>query len=158
VERQNRDLQGALRYSFRLLNYRDRSLNELFCRITEKGFSEDIANEAINRLKDSGLVDDRKFAEALRRDSLNRKHLGRKGTLHYITAKGISREIAEEVIGDESDYIETAERLVEKKLKLMAGLQVEVKKRRLYGLLSRRGFSHDIAIRIIKEKLKEEIQ
>lgn len=157
MEQQNKDLEGALRYAFRLLSYRDRSLKELYDRITGRGFSDNIANEAIDRLKDSGIVDDRKFAETLKRYAIDRKHLGRKGTFHYITGKGISKEIAEEISGDESDYIETAERLVEKKLKLMSTIDIMVKKRRLYGLLLRRGFSYDVADRIIREKLKEEI-
>ena len=54
----------------RLLLTRDRSAYELECRLVKDGFDQTVVTELMQRCIDSGLVDDRRFADVLVRSRL----------------------------------------------------------------------------------------
>lgn len=150
-------LESALKRAFRLLGYRDRSEKEMYEKLMKKGFSAEVAWNAVAYLKDRGFIDDRKFAGILKKDAIERKHLGRRGTRAYLINKGISGDIADEILGDEDNYLDTAKNLVEKKLRSLKACDKETTKRRLWGMLARRGFSYGIINKALKSfGLKEE--
>lgn len=140
---------NALKYAFRLLGYRDRSEKEMYEKLIRKGFSEKVALEAVGYLNDKGFIDDRRFAEILRKDAVERKHLGKRGTRSYLMNKGIAVDIAEDILGDDGDYLDAAKSFVEKKLRNMKVYDEETIKRRLWGMLSRRGFSYDTIKKVL---------
>ncbi|GER94371.1 regulatory protein RecX [hot springs metagenome] len=141
---------NAIKYAFRLLGYRDRSEKEMYERLIQKGFSEKITLEAIDYLSDKGFIDDRRFAEVLRKDAVERKYFGRSGARNYLLNKGIAARIVEDILGDEGDYIDAAKRLVEKKIRNMKNIDAETVRRRLWGMLARRGFSYDTINKVLK--------
>lgn len=143
---------NALKYAFRLLDYRDRSEKEIYEKLISKGFSERVALEAVDYLKDKGFIDDRRFAEILRKDAVSRKHLGKRGTRSYLMNKGIAIDIVEDILGDDGDYLDAAKSFVEKKLKNMKNMKnidEDALKGKLWGMLSRRGFSYDIIKKVL---------
>lgn len=147
----------ALKYALRLLGYRDRSEKEMHEKLIKKGFSDKVAHETVAYLRDKGFIDDKRFAEILRRDAIERKHLSKRGTRHYLINKGIADDIADDVLGKDDDYLDAAKNLVEKKLRNIKDYNEEKLKRRLMGMLSRRGFSYDTIKRVLKSfDLKEE--
>ncbi|MDI6801784.1 MAG: regulatory protein RecX [Thermodesulfovibrionales bacterium] len=150
-------LSGVLKYAFKLLGCRDRSEKELGERLKQKGFSEDIAREAVAYLKDRGFIDDRRFAEILKRAAVERKYLGSKGIKKYLMSRGIPSEIIADISeGDDFDF-DTAKRLAEKKLRHMKGIDANDVRKRLWGALYRKGFQSNIINRVIKScNLKEE--
>lgn len=151
------NIQNALRHAFRLLGYRDRSEKEMYEKLARKGFSENIAEEAVTYLKDKGFIDDRRFAEILKKDAVERKRLGKRGTRHYLINKGIADDIVDDVLGNDDDYLDAAKSLVERKLRNVKDYDEETIKRRLWGMLSRRGFSYDTINKVLKSyDLKEE--
>lgn len=141
---------NALKHAFRLLGYRDRSEKEMCEKLLQKGFSEKVALEAVDYLKDKGFIDDRRFAEILRKNAVERKHLGKRGTRSYLMNKGIAVDIAEDILGDDEDYLDAAKSFVEKKLRNMKVYDGETMKGRLWGMLSRRGFSYDTIDKVLK--------
>ncbi|MEW6739924.1 MAG: regulatory protein RecX [Nitrospirota bacterium] len=141
---------NALKYAFRLLGYRDRSEKEMYEKLIRKGFSEKVALEAVGYLNDKGFIDDRRFAEILRKDAVERKHLGKRGTRSYLMNKGIAVDITEDILGDDGDYLDAAKSFVEKKLRNMKNIDEDALKRKLWGMLSRRGFSYDTIDRVLK--------
>lgn len=142
--------EAALKHAFSLLNYRDRSEREMYGRLNRKGFPDEVTQEAISYLKERRFIDDKRFAELLKRDATERKYLGRDGVRNYLLSKGISTDIADELSGHEEDYLGSARIFVEKKLKSMKNYDEKIVKRRLRGLLLRRGFSYDTAYKVIK--------
>jgi regulatory protein len=140
---------NALKYAFRLLGYRDRSEKEMYEKMILKGFSEKVVLEALDYLKYKGFIDDRRFAEILKNDAVTRKHLGKRGTRSYLMNKGIAVDIAEDILGDDGDYLDAAKSFVEKKLKDMKNIDEDALKRKLWGMLSRRGFSYDIIKKVL---------
>lgn len=148
---------NALKYAFRLLGYRDRSEKEMYEKLARKGFSENIAEEAVTYLKDKGFIDDRRFAEILKKDAVERKRLGKRGTRHYLINKGIADDIINAVLGNDDDYLDAAKSFIEKKMRNMKNIDEDALKRRLWGMLARRGFSYDTINKVLKSfDLKEE--
>ncbi|MCL4491410.1 MAG: recombination regulator RecX [Nitrospirae bacterium] len=152
------NLKSALKYAFKLLGYRDRSRKELYDRLVRKGFSQGVAEETVSYLEDRGFVDDAKLAEGLKRDAVERRHFGKRGVKACLVKRGISGDTADAVAGAEEEYTGTAQRLVEKRLRLLKGCGEETVKRRLWGLLARRGFSPDTIKTVMRSiNLKEEL-
>ncbi|HSW63505.1 MAG TPA: regulatory protein RecX [Dissulfurispiraceae bacterium] len=133
-------VQGALRAAYSLLRHRDRSEREMRDRLAKKGYSEQTIAGAVEKLLNAGYLDDRRLAENLKRIASERKQLGNYGVNAYLHKRGICREVIESVSGD-ADEVEVAERLVGRKAERMITLDAETKKKRLWGILARRGFS-----------------
>ncbi|TAN45675.1 MAG: regulatory protein RecX [Nitrospirae bacterium] len=140
----------ALKYAYRLLAKRDRSVKELRGKLLERGFSGETTDLAVKRLEDDGYLNDRRTAEAFKRYALNNKHLGRFGVRSFMLKRGIDEDIADELSGRNEDYIETAKAFTEKKMKLLKKCDIDTKRRRIYGLLARRGFDSETINSIIK--------
>ncbi len=150
-------LESALKHAFRLLGYRDRSEKEMLEKLMKKGFSAEVAGNAVVYLKNRGFIDDRRFAWILKKAAAERKHLGRSGTRAYLINKGVSGDIVDEILGDEDNYLDTARNLIEKKLRGLKSCDEETIKRRLWGMLARRGFSYGTINKALKFfDLKEE--
>lgn len=149
--------RNALRHAFRLLGYKDRSENEMYERLIKKGFSGKVAEEVVAYLRDRGFIDDRRFAETLKKNAVDKKYLGKRGTRNYLMSKGIPSVIADEILGSEDDYLDAAKMLVEKKIRNMKNIDEDAIKRRLWGMLLRKGFSVDTVKKVVKSlDLKEE--
>jgi regulatory protein len=154
---ENNAIEDALKYAFRLLGYRDRSEKEICEKLTRKGFSEDVCKNTIAYLMDRGFIDDRRLAEALKKNAVERKRLGKRGTRHYLTNKGIADGIIDNVLGSDDDYLNAAKSLVERKLRNVKDYDEKTIKKRLWGMLSRRGFSYEIIKKVLQSfNLKEE--
>ncbi len=135
-------LQDALRSAFYLLRYRDRSEREMRDRLALKGYSEPTVAAAVEKLAEAGFLDDRRLAENLKRLAAEQKQLGKHGVRAWLQGRGIRRDVIESV-PDAADEVAVAERLLEKKSGRMNALDPETRKKRLWGLLSRRGFSSE---------------
>lgn len=143
--------EGALKYALRLLGYRDRSLGEMRQKLTAKGFLPDVVDRTLSYLEEKAFIDDRKLAELLKRDAVETKHLGAQGVRNYLMRRGIARDIADAMSAANDDYIAAAMRLAEKKVRSMRHLDGGTIKRRLWGLLARRGFTSDEIEQVLKE-------
>jgi regulatory protein len=143
----------ATNYALKLLGYRGRSVKELRERLRAKGIPESAVSSAIRHLKDIGLIDDVSLAESLKREAETTKMLSQKGTKRYLFSRGIPRDIIERIFSHEDNPdVENAGRLVDKKMKVLARYPAEIVKRRLYGLLSRRGYSSETILKVLKDK------
>jgi regulatory protein len=143
----------ATQYALKLLSYRGRSVKELRERLRGKGIPESAVSSAIGYLKDIGLIDDVSLAESLKREAQTTKMLSQKGAKKYLFSRGIPRDIIDSVFNyDDNADAENAGRLVDKKMKVLGSYTAETAKRRLYGLLSRRGYSSETILKVLKDK------
>lgn len=146
----------ARNYALKLLRYRSRSKKEMFERLRRKGFDNDQINRAMEFLEDVGLMKDEVVARELFRNAIERKYLGRKGIEMFLSRRGIERELINETLSTHTREVEkgVALKLVEKKLKTLKNYPENIVKRRLWGILQRRGFSTDIiniAVKSVEE-------
>lgn len=147
--------------ALRLLSVRSRSSKELADRLQSKGFPTDIVDDLIERFERVDLLNDERFAHEW--VSSRSRHSGRgKAVLRQeLRHKGIAPSIIEAELENLSPCVEedTARALVSRKVKLIDAASLigweffQKQQRRLYSMLVRRGFSSELAQRIVNEAL-----
>jgi len=135
------------------LNFMPRSRRELEITLAKRHIEPDVAKSVLDRFEEIGTVDDIAFAELLIRSRCNTKRVSRSVLRQQLRQKGVDQEIiidALMVITDD-DELRMATELVERKARAMSRLEPEVRKRRLFGLLARKGYNTSIALRVIND-------
>ena len=137
-----------------LLKFRPRSESELRSRLAEKGFGAVAAQTVVEDLKRTGLVGDARFARYFAAGQVSRKPVGRRLLMSKLRSKGIEPALAEEAVqaaAGGKDEWELAREAASRRAPSLAGLPREAARRRLFGYLSRRGFSSEVVYKVVKE-------
>ncbi len=90
--------QTALDAAFAALRHRDRSAAELDARLLAKGFHEGERQDALETLRRTGVLDDRRFAES-RGAGLAARGAGDALIRHGLVQAGVDAELIDVVIG-----------------------------------------------------------
>ncbi len=154
--RSSDSINSARGYALRLLAVRGRSERELRDRLRRKGFAEGTVEETVSSLKDAGLVDDLALRDDLISYALNVRSLGVMGTRMLLLKRGIPEEVVDSADLEGLDETEGAERLVRKRVPLLKGLPEAKARRRLWGMLRRRGYSCETIARVMRGLLPED--
>ncbi|WOQ18467.1 regulatory protein RecX [Raineyella sp. W15-4] len=135
----------------RRLTERSHSRRELEQALAKRHTDPDVATAVLDRLTEVGLVDDRTFAEAWVTSRQERKHLSGRALRDELVRKGVDRDIIDDVLRavDADREYDAALALAERKVRSMAGLVPEVRRRRLVAALARRGFSASVSSRVL---------
>jgi regulatory protein len=141
----------------RQLTARPRSRAELAAVLTRKGIPDEAAGQVLDRMVEVGLVDDEAYAELVVRSGHRNRSLGRRALSAELRRRGVADDTAGEAVAalDPADEEQAARRLVERKLRTMAGLDDPTRIRRLTGMLARRGYPEGMAYRVVREALRE---
>jgi regulatory protein len=115
-------------------------------RLARAGYEPHEVDAAIADLEEVGLVDDERFARELA-ESKRRRGMGRRAGLAALRAKGVDREIAEQVVGEVNpeDEADRAYTLAVARLGRLRSLAPDVAYRRTVDYLIRRGYEPIIA-------------
>ncbi|MBR3096211.1 MAG: regulatory protein RecX [Clostridia bacterium] len=131
-----------------LLSRRDHSEKELREKLRQKGFSEG-ADEAIERLRGYGYVDDARFAARYAAELQRVKHYGKKRIEQELFRKGVDRAVIAETLEgltfDADDLVSLIERKYAGRLGTEKGVSQTV------AALQRRGYGY----REIKDALEQ---
>jgi regulatory protein len=132
-----------------------RTRSELETRLARKGVPGPVAERLLDRFEEVGLVDDEAFARAWVQSRQSGKGLARRALAQELRRKGVSEDAARVALDevDPDDEVETARRLVRRKLPTVARLGDEVAARRLIGLLARKGYAPGLCYRVVREEL-----
>ena len=135
------------------LNFMPRSRKELEITLAKRKIDADVANEVLDRFVEINVINDADFAELLVRSRCNTKKVSRSVMRQQLRQKGVDQEIIEEALlaVTDDDELRMATELVEKKSRAMNQLDPQVRKRRLFGLLARKGYGTAIALKVIND-------
>lgn len=132
--------------ALRLLARRSRSRAEIRRYLKTKGFDPTTIETVLGQLERLGYVDDAAHARAYAEQLVARGRSGPRAIYAKLRQRGVAAEVAaaatDEAISN-TDQEAMAQRLAEKRLQALTGLDVHTKRRRLYGFLVRRGFDPD---------------
>jgi regulatory protein len=149
--------QVARTILLRRLSAAPRTRSELRADLLRRGVPEDVADRALDRFVDVGLVDDSAFAQ-LWVDSRQRTRGSARGVLRQeLRAKGVSDDdagLALEAISDDDERARAVQ-LVHLKARSMQRLEPDVRARRLVSMLMRRGYRQGTALSVVTEVLGE---
>ncbi|MCX7622864.1 MAG: recombination regulator RecX [Thermomicrobium sp.] len=135
-------LEAAQEVALRLLAVRPRSEAELATRLRRKGYASEIIEDVLRRLRMLGYLDDRAFAEAWVTQRRRSNPRGPKLLRRELRDKGIAPDLIEAVVPAEpEEELRLAREVARKHWPRLASLDRAVARRRLAGLLERRGFS-----------------
>lgn len=122
-----------------------KSESEVRNKLEEKGYTEEEAEGAIQKLRSYGYVNDRAYAHAY--VSTYSKDRGKLRLTYELSAKGISKEIIDDVLPESEE--ENAKQLALKKCKKYT------EKEKLIRYLMGRGFDFDTSKKVSGEVLDE---
>ncbi|MDQ4080129.1 MAG: RecX family transcriptional regulator [Gemmatimonadota bacterium] len=125
-----------------------RSARDLRRRLLLKGEPESDVDVTVERLTASGLLNDEAYARAFVRAKVASQGFSRRRLQQELAKRGVARDIADAAIvevlqDDDVDEAANIERVAQKKLRTLRGLDEETKRRRLFSYLARRGYEVD---------------
>lgn len=138
--------QYGLRYAL------TRTLSIMSCRkkLVLQGFDDASVEEAIEKLIANDYLSDERFARYY--CEMKAGHIGKNRLLMELVKQGIERRMACEAIDAvlvEDDQLEEAQRLARKKLEQLGMVLDHKNYAKVYGLLSRKGFTQDITRQVM---------
>ena len=126
------------------IGYKMRTEKEVFKKLYEKGFSENVIERVMEFLKKYQYIEDEKYCESYIKERIRFNPRGKYALKMELRQKAIADSIIDKTLEKiEKDELGDAIRLLEKKCFSLDDIN-EKEKKRLLGFLQRRGYSYDI--------------
>jgi regulatory protein len=138
--------QEAIDYALKLLERRLHSSAELSRKLTTREYGPPIIDEVLSDLKRLGYIDDARFAKTKALSAAEHKQHGKRRALVELIKSGVKGEVARKALDevyDSRDTLAVAKKLAEKQAPRLRKLDPQVARRRLVGMLQRRGFDYE---------------
>lgn len=138
-----KQVEKTRRHAFRLLSKRGYSRIELAERLERFTDDADIVVEILDELEENHWVDDEAYARTIAEDTLRNKPLAMGLLTELLKRRQIDEDLARRVACETLrgvDPVDSAERLARSHLKKQTRQPPEVIARRIWGMLTRRGF------------------
>nr|WP_246260729.1 regulatory protein RecX [Cellulomonas taurus] len=142
----------------RQLTAAPRSRHQLAEALARREIPERVADRVLDRFTEVGLIDDAAYAEMLVRSRHTERGLSRRALSMELRRKGVSPEDSAAALDqvDDEDEEAAARALARKKLRATRGLDREVRLRRAFGALGRKGYGGSLVSRVVREELAAE--
>jgi len=116
-----------------------------------------VANIALDRFEEVGLINDQALASNYVSSQHERKGLGKNALRQQLRAKGVSDDVALEAISQISDdqEFQAAFALACKKIRSLQRDDAKTQLRKIVGVLARKGYSSNLAFRVAKEVITD---
>lgn len=148
--------ERCLSAAVRFLSYRPRSESELRERLERHGFDNQSIGEAVDRLREEGLVNDLEFARFWVNDRQLFSPRSRWLTGLELKRKGIARSVIEQALSDINDE-DNAYRAASTRAHRLRGKEHRIFRQRLASYLGQRGFTYQVINNTV-EQLWQEIR
>jgi len=159
-EEKNKEIEAAdaaKQVLLRRLSNAPRTRNELAKDLKDKDISDDVANLALDRFEEVGLINDQALASNYVSSQHERKGLGKNALRQQLRAKGVSDDVALEAVSQisEDQEFQTAFALACKKIRSLQRDDAKTQLRKIVGVLARKGYSSNLAFRVAKEVITD---
>ena len=143
----------------RALMRRAHSVHEMKQALGRRTDDDKLVKSVLDRLKQSGLIDDARYAKQFARQRTEIRKQGKFRIARDLRARGVPDrhiESALEEAATQTDEAAVVRQRIERKLKLLRGEIDEKKFASIYRSLLRSGFSSDVVLRELKSLTKED--
>jgi regulatory protein len=138
------DPDSARYRALRLLERRPQSISEMRRKLKDRGFTAEAVHQVVEKLKDTGLLNDEQYAKNFVSLRASMKPEGRRLLVSKLMAHGVVRELAMAAVDETlegKDEGELAEEAATRWAKRYRGRKLDERlRKRLEGHLIRRGF------------------
>jgi regulatory protein len=146
--------------ALRFLSIRNHSYSELWRKLIQKKFSEEVVRKVLDELDAAGYINDRKFAEQFF-DELLSKFFGPLKIKNEMLKRGIDRKLVDEIVqvyfNDEDLQVEKILKYLQKN-KFPQKLKKKSEIKKIYNHLAGRGFSSSAIMKSLKTKFGNELE
>ncbi len=152
------DFDDARNAALRLLKSRDRSVHEIAQRLSRKGWKSGLIDQVTRDLLRIGLLDDEAMARRWVGLQLDRKPAGAPWLRSELSRRGVDKELIERVLEEYADQTgseASALELLRRQSARYLSLDRDRARRRMMGLLARRGFDPETASSAVETIWKE---
>ena len=152
--------QDLYDYALRILMRRAHSVYEMKTKLLRRADSELLAQVVLARLKESGKLDDSRYAKQFTRQRVEVRKQGKFRIARDLRARGVPGRHINEALSDSADTEkETANvrQRIERKLRSFRGEISEKKFASIYRSLLAAGFSADLIRRELKSFTREDL-
>jgi regulatory protein len=150
--------EAARAVCLRMLAKAPRTRAQLAAALRRRRVPDDVAESVLGRFADVGLIDDGAFARAWVESRHHGRGLARRALAAELRQRGVSEGDVRSAVGllRPQDEVETARRLVAKRVAATRGQPWPVRARHLLGVLARRGYPAALAARVVRDALDQE--
>jgi len=137
--------QEAFDAAIRLLETRLQSTGEIRRKLMRKEYGAEVVEAVIADLTRMGYLDDARFAQTKAQSAADYKKHGKRRAKIELLKSGVSGDVADAALSkvyDAADSTAVARELAMKKAASLKKLDPQVARRRLVGMLQRRGFDY----------------
>lgn len=135
------------------LDRSDHTEKALYEKLLRGGFPQRESEKVIARLKEVGLLDDRRYAENYANRLID-NNVSKRAALQKMLLKGVPYDMAKSVLQEtETDELLQIKNIIEKKYRAKLTLENGVQK--VYAALVRKGFSYDAVKTALKTYIEE---
>jgi regulatory protein len=149
--------QECFDYAMKYLGSRLHSRAELRKKLVRREYGGQVIDSVLDDLARMGYLDDARFAKTRALSAAEHKHHGRRRAYMELIKAGVTKDVADaaldEVYDDKSDTLAAARLLAEKKAPSLKKLDPLTARRRLAGMLQRRGFDYETIKPVIDQVL-----
>jgi regulatory protein len=142
--------------AMRALESRLHSRAELKKKLMRKEWGVPVIDGVLDDLQRLGYVDDARFAKTKAMSAAQYKHHGRRRAFMELLRSGVKGEVADRALDEvyeKTDSVAVAKALAQKQAARLKRLDPMVARRRLVGMLQRRGFDYDAIKPVVDEVL-----
>ncbi len=147
--------EAAHQQALRLLERRDRTAMEISRNLQQHGFSEAVIDEELQRLAQSHLVDDARFAQNWVENRAEFRPRGRRALAQELRQHGLSSEAIAEATADLDEESLAYQAGLHYSRKLSNVLERNIFRQKLAAFLTRRGFSYDVVAPVVQRIWQE---
>lgn len=150
--------QECFDHALRLLGQRLHSRTELHKKLSRREYGNAVVEPVLDDLVRLGYIDDERFAKTMALSLLQHRRVGARRAVMELVRVGVKSDLAQRAVDEvysTSDPVAEAKRLVSKQIDRLRKLEPMVARRRLSGLLQRRGFDFDTVKQVIDQTLRE---
>ena len=150
--------QQALQSLMRMCARSERSSGDALRLMKRWGVADDEARKVLSRLQAERFIDDVRYAEAFVRDKLNLSGWGAYKIKMSLRAKGVSRDIIEEVVApmlEATDMTERLEEMRQRKLRTLKYSSPYEAKTKLIRFAASRGYDMEQAVECASKIVEE---
>jgi regulatory protein len=139
----------GLSTAMRLLASRERSRAELRAKLAGKGYPRETIEAVLDRLQESEIQSDERFAEAFTMEAQRSRGLSSYAVQGELRRRGVSKDLAA-VASTEApeDEAARAAELAARRASRLAAYPAEVRYRRILSFLARRGYPAELCRRL----------
>ena len=150
--------EQALQSLMRMCARSERSSGDALRLMKRWGVADDAARKVLSRLQSERFIDDGRYAEAFVRDKLNLSGWGIYKIKSALRAKGVSKEIVEEVVSpmlEQTDMAERLEEIMRRRMRTLKYSSAYEAKTKLIRFAAGRGYDLDEAIECASKIVEE---